>query len=363
MVTAPEQDQAAVIAARSRDDRLYLLCQILGWGCYACFLVVLDASQGAVVSGAVLVSTVWSATGLAGTHLLRTYTKKRPWRTTAQLTARVIPAVLLIPAAMVAAQTLAGDLFWQLTGENDPRRWSLLLHFFQAGLLVTVWCALYVSVHEIRRRRAAEVEALHLALVAQTAQFRALRSQLNPHFLFNCLNSLRELIRENPAGAERAVTELAELLRYTLHADRAETVSLKDEIHAVQQYLSLEKVRFEERLRLRFEIEPAVLGVQVPPMLVQTLAENALKHGIAKLPEGGELAIGAHRNGRQVEIVITSPGSSASGAVKPGIGLENARERLRLVYGGAASLGLLDVPGPMVEARVTIPLTGESELE
>jgi hypothetical protein len=355
-ISAIAQKQSAVFAAFGRDDRSYYLCQLLGWGLYASLLSAVATLQGQVVSGAVLVSVAWSGTGLVGTHIFRTYSKKRPWRTVPQLAFRLALAIVLIPAVMVAVQTATSDLFWHLTGENDPRRSSILAHFIPAGSVVIVWCALYLSAHEVRRRQAMEVEALRLALVAQVAQFHTLRSQLNPHFLFNCLNSLRELIRDEPERAERVVTELAELLRYTLQADRVETVPLREEIHTVRQYLSLEKVRFEERLRLRFDIDPGVLNVQVPPMLVQTLAENALKHGIAKRPEGGELAIRAHMKGRELEIVITNPGFVSSGANSTAVGLENARERLRLAYGGAASLVLCADQDHIVEARVTIPV-------
>lgn len=361
MASTIERKLPALIAALGRDSRPYYLCQILGWGLYGALLSFVATTWGQAPTGAVLVQTAWSATGLVGTHIFRTYTKKHPWRTLPQLAARLAFAGVLIPAAMVAVQTATSDFFWRLTGENDPRHSSILTHVFSAETVVIVWTALYLGAHEVRRRRAVEVEALRLALVAQVAQFHALRSQLNPHFLFNCLNSLRELIRDDPERAERVVTELAELLRYTLRADRVETVPLRDEIHAVRQYLSLEKVRFDERLRLRFEIEPSTLGALVPPMIVQTLAENALKHGIAKLPEGGELVIRASRKDRDLQIVITNPGSLSSGASADAVGLENARERLRLVYGDAASLALHGEGHHMVEARVTIPLGDKRE--
>jgi sensor histidine kinase YesM len=354
--TATEQRHPTVIAALGRDNRAYYLCQALGWGSYAALLTAVATSQGQVIGGALLVSAAWSATGLVGTHIFRTYAKRHSWRTVPQLAVRLALAIVLIPAVMIAVQTATSHLFWHLTGENDPRRSSILAHIIPAGTIVIVWCALYLSVHEVRRRQAMEVEALRLALVAQVAQFHTLRSQLNPHFLFNCLNSLRELIRDDPERADRAVTELADLLRYTLQADRVETVPLREEIHAVRQYLSLEKVRFEERLHLRFEIEPGVLDVPVPPMLVQTLAENALKHGLAKLPKGGELAIQAHVKQGELEIVITNPGSLASGVNSTAVGLENARERLRLVYGDAASLALAAGRNQTVEARVIVPL-------
>jgi hypothetical protein len=351
--------QPAIIAALGRDSRPYYLCQALGWGFYASLLSFVAVQQGQAPGGAILVSAVWSATGLAGTHVFRAYTKKHPWRTVRQLAVRLSVALVLIPAAMVTLQTATSDLFWRLTGENDPRHSSILIHVVSAETVVIAWCALYLSAHEARRRRALEVEALRLALVAQVAQFRALRSQLNPHFLFNCLNGLRELIRDDPERAERVVTQLADLLRYTLKVDRVETVPLGDEIHAVRQYLSLEKVRFEERLRLRFEIEPVALTAQVPPMLVQTLAENALKHGIAKLAEGGEVVVRANRTEHELQIVVTNPGSVSSRVSPTAVGLENARERLRLIYGDAASLLLLDDRNRTVEARVTIPLRNE----
>jgi LytS/YehU family sensor histidine kinase len=314
------------------------------------------ASQGQALSGAASVAGVSSGTGFACTHIFRTYTKRHPWGAGPQLAVRLALATILIASAMVAAQTATSELYWLYASRNDPRRSSILFHFMQVEMVAIVWCALYLSAHEARRRRAVEVEALRLALVAQAAQFHTLRSQLNPHFLFNCLNNLRELIREEPGRAERLVTELAELLRYTLQADRVVTIPLKEEIHAVRQYLSLEKVRFEDRLRLRFEIEPGALGVPVPPMLLQTLAENALKHGIANLPGGGEVAIHANLKERQLEIVITNPGSLSARVNATAVGLNNARERLRLIYGAAASLSLLEEPGLGVEARVTLPL-------
>jgi hypothetical protein len=353
------QKQLGIITALGRGDRPYYLSQILGWGLYGSLLTAVAIFQGQAASGAVLVSIVWSGTGLAGTHIFRSFTKKQPWRTVPQLAVRLAFALLLIPVAMVALQTATSFLFWRFTGANDPRHSSILVHFISAETVTIVWCALYLGAHEARRRRVLEVEALRLALVAQVAQFHTLRSQLNPHFLFNCLNSLRELIRDDPERAEKVVTELAELLRYTLRADRVETVPLSEEIHAVQQYLSLEKVRFEERLRLRFEIEEGTLGVAVPPMLVQTLAENALKHGIARLPEGGEVTIEARRKGSQLELVVTNPGAVSSPSRPTAVGLENARERLRLVYGDAASLALRNGPGERVEATVVIPLGDE----
>src|SRR5260370_34576671 len=120
--------------------------------------------------------------------------------------------------------------------------------------LFALWLTIYLAVHEFRIRRIAEVNALRMELVAQEAQLRGLRAQLNPHFLFNCLNSLRELIVENPRRAQTMVTQLSGLLRYSLQSDHTEQVLLEDEIQAVKDYLALETIRFEHRLHVNWNI-------------------------------------------------------------------------------------------------------------
>jgi LytS/YehU family sensor histidine kinase len=188
-----------------------------------------------------------------------------------------------------------------------------------------------------------------------------LRSQLNPHFLFNCLNSLRELIDEDRNRAKQVIDLLSALLRYTLRADRVETVSLKDELEAVEDYLAIEKVRFEERLRTRFDITPQSLGARLPPMLLQTLVENGVKHGIARLRAGGDLAVVAEVLEGKLRVEVTNTGTlSAANESSSAVGLDNARERLRLMYGGSASLKLADVDGYSVRAELVIPLSSSS---
>jgi len=262
---------------------------------------------------------------------------------------------------MSAARRAATVLLFHTQPEPTPP-WVGLAHFFQAALVVSLWCAAFLSANEVRRRRVAETETLRLALEAQVAQFRALRSQLNPHFLFNCLNSLRELIDEDSDRAKQVVNRLSDLLRYTLRADRVETVSFKEELRAVEDYLSLEKVRFEERLRVSFDIDPAIFDEKLPPMILQTLAENGVKHGIAQVPAGGNLAIVAHVVDGKLQISVTNSGTlslTADGTFA--VGLENARERLRLMYGERASLNLTALGESNVCAAVVIPASSNRE--
>lgn len=342
---------AATAKAAAYDRAAYYVAQLAGWGFYALFIYLFSpGSRGTVAAANAL---LWSGTGLFGTHILRTYVNRHPEQTLSRLALKFAAAIILVPALMVSVQLLAFGMASQ-PGIHSP---GVVAHFFQAMLVVSLWCALYFSAHEFRRRRAAETEALRLALVAQVAQFRTLRSQLNPHFLFNCLNSLRELMDEDRDRAQQLVTRLSELLRYTLRADSVETVSLKEELAAAQDYLALERIRFEERLQLQYEIAPETLTARVPPMLLQTLAENGVKHGIAKLPAGGLVRIATSAVGDSLRIDVTNTGSFTPANGSTAIGLENARERLKLVYGEKAQLTVQMDDDHQVHATVTIPLS------
>jgi two-component system, LytTR family, sensor histidine kinase AlgZ len=298
----------------------------------------------------------WCGTGLLGTHLLAWYADRRSWRAISQLVIPFALGTLILPAVMNAARAAIGTV-WFHQPFQPAHGWVVLAHYVQGVLVVSVWCAVMLTANEVNHRRSAEMEALRLELIAQTSQFQALRSQLNPHFLFNCLNSLRELIDEDRNRAKRVVELLSALLRYTLQADRVETVSLKEELGAVEDYLALEKVRFEDRLRTRFDIAPQSLDARLPPMLLQTLAENGVKHGIARLSAGGELVVVTQVLEGNLRIEVTNTGKLSDATLgSSAIGLGNARERLRLMYGDSASLRLAPAGESKVRAEVVIPL-------
>ena len=340
------------IKHRLAGGRSYYVSQLAGWSLYGLLQYWLPPRGFAVAMEAV----AWCGTGLLGTHFLAWYADRRRWRTIPQLVIPFAIGTLVLGAAMNSARAAVGTLWF-----NEPFRpthgWVAMAHYVQSVLVISVWCAVVLTANEVNRRRSAEMEALRLALIAQTSQFHALRSQLNPHFLFNCLNSLRELIDEDRNRAKRVIDLLSALLRYTLRADRVEMVSLKEELGAVEDYLALEKVRFEERLQTWFDIDPQSLEVRLPPMLLQTLAENGVKHGIARLPSGGELAIVTVVLEGNLRVAVTNTGKLSDATGEPtAIGLDNARERLRLMYGAGASLTLAAEGECKVCAEVLIPL-------
>jgi LytS/YehU family sensor histidine kinase len=215
---------------------------------------------------------------------------------------------------------------------------------------------IYLGVHYYERYRQAEMEKLQLAVVATEGQLQGLVSQINPHFIFNCLNSLRALILEDPPRAQNMVTQLAALLRYSLRSGKTFTVPLGEEIDIVNTYLQLEAIRFEERLAIRMEMAPETLSVQVPPMLLQSLVENGVKHGIEKLTQGGEISVASRMDHDTLKIEIMNSGRLLDGSSSTQIGLINVRERLFLLYGSTAALVLRNQGTDSVLAEISIPV-------
>lgn len=338
---------------------LYWVCQAAGWGCFT--LYVLTGYVAAVGIAQVRVSSVVSIlffnAGLCPvvSDQLRRWMQRRGWigLPFRRLAPRLTGVVLLLAAGLTGLVALGEVL---VHGDQSLGTQLIVGIFFGFSWGMVGWLLIYLAVLARRRHVVLERRALELTVVAREAQLRALRSQLNPHFLFNCLNSLRGLILEDPPRAASMVTGLAGLLRHSLRADRTGTIALAEEMEAVSDYLSLERMRFEDRLHVDCTVSPDALTVRIPPMLVQTLVENAIKHGIAELPDGGAVRIDAELFDGHVQIDVANTGRLKPAGETAGVGLENAREQLRLVYGGAASLALTDRADGTVVARLRIPL-------
>jgi len=344
-------------------SKAYWYCQIVGWSSYLLFQLFALAAlrpeggpSGPRLYGAI---ALLEASGFLLSHLLYLQMRRRHWL---QIPLRRawprLFATIALAAAVQTSLNLLISIFWvhALSWREHLRPAALVVTWFVYVFLFAIWTTIYLAVHEFRSRRIAEVNALRLELVAQEAQLRGLRAQLNPHFLFNCLNSLRELIVEDPRRAQTMVTQLSGLLRYSLQSDHTEQVLFEDEIQAVKDYLALEAIRFEERLHVNWNIAPDACNVPVPPMLLQTLVENALKHGISRRTEGGEISIQAIVRNSELELEVVNSGELSEQPSEEGIGLRNARARLQLLYGDRASIVLERMDHDQVRARGTIPV-------
>ncbi len=324
----------------------YWICQVLGWGSYSLLMAVASAAQIGWTAEVAWGYGLYFLYSIALTHQLRRLVKRRGWLDRPDYFPLYACAAVtgLIQSVLVMAISTA------ITQRSSFLRPANAAAMAIGVTMVTIgWMTVYLAATSGRRAREKQ-------LALRNAELRALEAQVNPHFLFNCLNSIRGLVVENPPLAQDLITRLANILRYNLHRDAGHTVPLATEMEAAADYLAIEKARFEDRLRVLIEVSPAAASAPVPPMLVQTLVENAVKHGIAPRTEGGDLSVHAAVDDAGLTIRVENPGHLAerNGGAPP-LGLHNIRERLRLLYGERASLDLVDRDTDRVAAIVRIP--------
>lgn len=330
----------------------YWMLQAIGWGGYSLAGAGIGAYYGGWNAALVLGYVLYFLYSIGLTETFRQIMRRRRWLNppVRGLWLRLAGGVLII-AAIQFVLVISINEGLDPAGGGWPLDAKLGLAW-GTTLATGSWTALYVRLTEKRRVHEREV-ALQLSL--REAELRALQRQVNPHFLFNCLNSIRGLVVENPPRAQEMVTHLANMLRYNLQRDVRETVPFASEMRVVNDYLALEGVRFDERLRVRLDVDPSVNDVEIPTMLLPTLVENAVTHGVAASPSGGEITIRAVRDEAVVRIDVVNPGHLPEPRAES-VGLANIRERLSLLYGDRASLTVSNGEPGRILATVTIPL-------
>ena len=202
-----------------------------------------------------------------------------------------------------------------------------------------------------------EVEKLALKAALQEAELMVLKNQINPHFLFNALNNIRSLILIEPEKARKMVTHISDLLRYSIQFNASEKVSLKEEVEIVKDYLQLESIQFDERLKYDIEISPETLKIPIPPMAIQLLVENAIKHGLSTQAAGGTILIRTKANDENLIIEVINSGQLQTNKKREGIGLKNLMERLKILFGPFAEFSLSNTENNTVTASLKIPLS------
>lgn len=267
------------------------------------------------------------------------------------------PSVLIIGLTIIACSIIAaylwlilGEITFALTGIRKfpvPEKQSMtayLLDTFKYSLqhhkpfLFLSWSALYFGIKYWQSKREEEENALKAESLAKEAELKMLRYQLNPHFLFNSLNSASALISENPPRAEKMLGELSDFLRYSLVNTKTNTVTLRDEIEALKNYLNIEQVRFEEKLQVNFRVAPDAENFPLPNFLLHPLVENAIKYGMQTSDMPLQIEIKAKRKNDKLLIEISNSGKwySSNGATTNGngmnVGIENVRKRLEQFF-------------------------------
>jgi hypothetical protein len=224
---------------------------------------------------------------------------------------------------------------------------GVLPQLFALGVpLYLVSAAVHYLLLALERSQAAERRALELKLLAQEAELRALKAQVDPHFLFNSLNTVSALAGSDPAAARRMAILLAEFLRRSLQLGRRESIPLAEELAHAASYLAVERVRFGERLQVEEAVEEASRPCLVPPLLLQPLVENAVRHGVAQLLEGGAIRIAARLRDGRLLLAVENPCDPDHPPVRgEGVGLANVAARLRALYGPQARWEVENPPG------------------
>ncbi|NOT51863.1 MAG: histidine kinase [Chitinophagaceae bacterium] len=230
---------------------------------------------------------------------------------------------------------------------------------FSYFLLYFIWNLIYFMYHYVTKSRKQQLDTLRLESLVKELELQTIKAHINPHFIFNSLNSIRALVDENPQRARAAVTELSNILRSSMQADKAETVPLEKELSIVKDYLALENMRFEDRLKIEYDIDEDTLDQPVPPMMLQTLVENAIKHGISKQINGGVVKVTSDFRNNYHELSVQNTGylnGYKNGSA--GFGLSSTTNRLSLLYGDKAKFEIKQMTPSLVEAKVLIPANG-----
>ncbi|HTS45827.1 MAG TPA: histidine kinase [Puia sp.] len=340
--------------------RYYWWCQIGGWTLMALIIILFEnLMDEKVTSKSIEQIVVMFFSGMLATHLFREFIRRSNWLMLP--VERAFPKFILgvIVVSVIASLIRIGivDVF-NLT--TVKRKFDLSTRIFlsslQNGFLIIPWTLIYYVYHYIEKSRKQQLDTLKLEALVKELELKTIKSHINPHFIFNSLNSIRALIDENPTRARTAITELSNILRSSMQTEKQETVSFEKELDIVKDYLALEHIRFEDRLQVEYFIDENTLSQPIPPMMLQTLVENAIKHGISKQLNGGVVRIVSDFKDNYHELVIRNTGRLNGTLNGDGFGLISTRNRLQLLFGQKANFDIRELKGNMVEATVLIPV-------
>ena len=342
---------------RLSKKQLYWLFQFSGWTVYFVMSGLIyakrpDANNKLLIN---LVLNIFLDVGI--THFYRFLVLRLNWLRLPLLRLLLLSFcaawVLSIPLALINIYLDAWTFAYFSPEVSGWVMYDYCVHIVR-GLVP--WMTIYIFYTYLERLKSVEVEKYQLQADLKEDQLRYLKNQVNPHFLFNSLNSIRTLVDVDPEESKRTITNLSKFLRNTLVKGEQDAISLEEELQIVQDYLSLEKVRFDERLHVQFEMNAETLDYKIPPMVVQTLVENAIKHGISKLKKGGLIHLRSYLQDGGLFISIENSGSYQPTAQPDGVGMKNAEHRLRLVFGKEATVSIANTGHQTVMTCIKIPV-------
>ena len=339
----------------------YWVCQLGGWGANIAIssFYYFNLSVRKIDHFFLLIS-ISVLLGILFTHIMRMVIKEyRFLEKPIQKQILYFILVTIVFAIIYACADTGLEKTFQLRDYEGPKI-SLLNEITRNAInnffLLFIWNLLYYIFHYVERTRKQEFDTLTLQSLVKELELKTIKSHINPHFIFNALNSIRALVDENPSRARTAITELSNILRSSMQTEKLETVPLERELNIVRDYLALEKMRFEERLSIELGINEDTLQQPIPPMMLQTLVENAIKHGISKKVNGGTIRVISNFVNNQHELVVQNSGQLGDFSKENGFGLRSTEDRLNLLYQGKASFAIKNMDNEMVESKITMPV-------
>jgi LytS/YehU family sensor histidine kinase len=222
-------------------------------------------------------------------------------------------------------------------------------------IIFLFWNLIYFSFKYFQSYKRSEINALRYLASSREFELSNLKSQLNPHFMFNSMNSIRALVDIEPIKAKEAITKLSSILRTTLQMNKSKEIYLSSEIELVKDYLSLEKIRYEERLVFELKVDENVNNIKIPPFIIQSQVENAIKHGVSVLPGKCYIVIEAFKLGGFLKIKVSNTGKISNKTPETGVGFINSKQRLELLYGVDGTIFITEINN-LVVVDINIPL-------
>tara|TARA_A100001234_G_scaffold204369_1_gene199222 strand:+ start:238 stop:1266 length:1029 start_codon:yes stop_codon:yes gene_type:complete len=340
---------------------MYWGFQLLGWLTFTAVNLVFNyLSNGTISGGDAYYSLLIIILGIAGSHFLRFVINRYNWRK--EKIVKIFHKLAILSALI---GTLHISLLYLISSACSD---ELIKNFTEAkfitqaatfGTIHFLWGIIYFAVYFFRNFKKEEIKNLEQQSKLKEIQLNKFKSQLNPHFIFNSMNGIRALIEEDSQKAKEGITQLSNILRHTLTLEKRSLISLEEELKLLRDYLNLEKIRLEERLNYEINVTKSCLRYQLPPMLIQTLAENAIKHGISKLIKGGNLIINSKSDDTFLIMEIINSGQYEPGSLNlesaSGFGIKNSIQRLQFIFGEKASLEINNRNKNEVLTKLKIP--------
>ena len=341
----------------SSRKQFYWSCQLGGWLLYIFVFALAAYFNGGFTGNIAFGLTLIFLIGVLLTQLLRWIIIHNHWLEYSF--PKALPRILLTNILMGGVVSFIQIGFERINSTIAVTNFDWVrFGFITLNFTFTFffWSVIYYMVHFFENFKNAEIENLRWQASINEIELNKLKSQLNPHFMFNAMNSIRALVAENPNRSKEAITQLANLLRNTLQMGKQKLIPLSQELDAVKDYLAIESIRLEERLKLEWNISPGSESFEVPPLMIQTLVENGIKHGIAKLPGGGKLIVEAKKNEDGLTVIIQNSGQYDKTKIpESGFGMKNTLERLALLYNGKASFAIENENKETVVTKLFIP--------